>query len=104
MSVIVALGQFFFKLAATQNDSDQLVGLFLNWPVWVGIVIYIGSVPIVIWAYKLWPLSKAFPMVSLSLVWSLLLAVIFFAEVITPLRLVGALLIVVGTLIVGQES
>ncbi|MCB0197412.1 MAG: hypothetical protein KDJ65_36025 [Anaerolineae bacterium] len=102
-SVLIALGQFCFKLAATHIEVGQPQTLILNPAIWLGIAIYIISFPVMLHSYKLWSLSKAFPLVSLSLVWSAALAVTLLSEVITVYRLTGAILIMVGAAIIGSE-
>jgi drug/metabolite transporter (DMT)-like permease len=102
-SVLIALGQFCFKIAARNIDPAQPQSLIFNPAIWLGIAIYIASFPLMLHSYKLWSLSKAFPLVSLSLVWSALLAVVFLSEVITAYRLLGAILIMVGAAIIGSE-
>lgn len=49
------------------------------------------------------PLSRAYPFVSASFVLVLLLSAVVFKESLTPLKLIGALLIVAG-LIVGTQG
>ena len=102
-SILIALGQFCFKLAAEHINLDQPRTLVVNPAIWLGVAIYVSSFPVMLRSYKLWSLSKAFPLVSLSLVWSAMLAVVFLAEVITVYRLTGAILIMFGAAIIGSE-
>lgn len=95
-TVLNAVAQFCYKLGADD---------FLRSPaVWLGIVIYIIAFPLSLRTYKLCELSKAFPLLSLTLVWSAVLAVLYLGETITLTRLAGALLIVVGSMLVGSEA
>ena len=95
-TVMNAVAQFCYKIGADD---------FLRSPaVWVGIVIYIFAFPITLRTYKLCALSKAFPLLSLTLVWSAILAVLYLGETITRVRLLGALLIVLGSSLVGSEA
>lgn len=100
-SVLIALAQFCFKLAAEQAPTTAET--LLQPMAWLGIGIYVASFPLNLYTYRLAALSHAFPLLSLSLVWSAGLGVAFLGDVLGPLRLVGGGLIIAGSLIIGSE-
>ena len=95
-TLLNAVAQFCYKLGADD---------FLRSPaVWVGIAIYILAFPLTLHTYRLCALSKAFPLLSLTLIWSAILAVVYLGETITLVRLFGAVLIIIGSSLVGSEA
>ena len=95
-TLLNAVAQFCSKLGADD---------FLRSPaVWVGIALYIVAFPITLHTYRLCELSNAFPLLSLTLVWSAIFAVLYLGETITWVRLLGATLIIVGSSLVGSEA
>lgn len=76
--------------------SDFWLSLLTNWQFAAcGICFGLGSL---LWMYivKHFPLSMAYPMVSLSYVFGMLSAIIFFHEDVSFTKWIGVLLIMIG--------
>jgi drug/metabolite transporter (DMT)-like permease len=105
-SITIALAQFCFKVGALYTETTQsqtMLTRFFNPAIGLGVAIYIISFPLTLHSYKLCALSKIVPLLSLSMVWSAILAVIFLSEEVTIYRLTGATLIILGSLTIGSE-
>jgi drug/metabolite transporter (DMT)-like permease len=66
----------------------------------LGALLYGLSLNLTIAAYRLGELTALGPLASLSVIWTILLAIRFLGEVMTPLRWFGAGLIVAGSVVI----
>lgn len=106
-SALLALGQVMLKFALQHMEPfgwnrEFWVSVFANWQFAVcGLCFGSGSL---LWMYivKHFPLSMAYPMVSLSYVFGLLAAVIFFHENVDLAKWIGVLLIMIGCYIIAK--
>lgn len=99
--VVMTCGQVLLKIALEKMPSFAWTRrfwfeFFTNW--WFlgcGLCFLSGSL---LWMYiiKRYPLSVAYPMVSLSFIFALIAAVAVFHENVTPIRWAGAVLIMIG--------
>ena len=89
-SLLVAIGQLLWKLS-TLNQSYILLGLTLY-----GFALIFMNI-----AYKLSDVSKMHPILSLSIVFSLIISYILFSEIITATKIVGVLTICIGVFLLG---
>jgi len=90
-SLSTAVAQLAFK-RATPPRTGRMVAL--------GVVLYAMSVLLVIAAYRFGELTHLGPLLSLSVVWTVLLAVRFLGEEMWPRRWLGVMLIVAGSIAV----
>lgn len=105
--LLLSSGQVFMKFGLTKAGNFswtvQYFGrLFFNWQfITCGICYGAGSV---LWMYiiKHFPFSMAYPMVSLSYVFGMFAAIVFFKEEIPAIRWVGVLLILTGCTLVAK--
>jgi len=105
--LLLSGGQVLMKFGLTKAGdfawSWQYVGrLLLNWQfIGCGICYGLGSV---LWMYiiKTFPFSMAYPMVSLSYVFGMIAAILFFHEAIPLTRWIGVLLILTGCTLVAK--
>jgi drug/metabolite transporter (DMT)-like permease len=67
----------------------------------LGVLFYGVSIPFYLTALRLLPLSVAYPMTSLTYVWSALLAARYLRERVTPARWMGIAMIIVGIVLVS---
>ncbi|MBY6347909.1 hypothetical protein E5C31_18225 [Providencia rettgeri] len=101
-------GQLAFKAAAAdpgdRQGLDRWQRMFSRPWLWVGIACYI--VEFVVWLafLSLVPLSDGVLMGSISIVIVMLFGRILFGESLTPLRVLGILLVSVGVGIVGLKG
>ncbi len=98
-----ALSHFFFKVGANATQAASLWATVFHPFVLLGVLGFVLTFPVSLNAHKLWPLKKM-PVFNLSLVCSILLAAIFLAEVITLSRAIGIGLIVMGSILLGQNK
>ena len=90
-SVFVAFGQMFWKMFHTE-------GL---WALVLGLVLYAAGAVFMIVAYKYGKLSVLQPMLCLAYVFAIFIAVFILQEVMTPFRLAGIIVIIVGVILIG---
>ena len=107
-TMMAALAQFFFKMGvSTLDTADKSIGQIIkagitNLYVWGGVLGY--AINLSLWLYVLahLELSKAYPMTSLAYIFTLFLGLFFFNEHITPVKLVGILLVIVGVILLTR--
>ena len=106
-SSLLACGQVFLKYALAKMPSFGWNGTFwmsvlLNWQfACCGISFGISSV---LWMYivKHYPLSVAYPMISLSYVFGMLAAIIFFHESVSAMKWLGVGFIMIGCCLIAK--
>ncbi|PLR78265.1 hypothetical protein CU633_07050 [Bacillus sp. V3-13] len=90
-SFSTALGQMFWKLSEGNINFYVLFGFFLY---------FLGAVLMII-AYRFGSLSVLHPLLSIGYVFALLLSSLFLGEMITYKEILGILLILVGSVLIG---
>ena len=101
-----SVGHFAFKLAAIESDLDtSFLGhwrhmLSRPW-LWVGLGCFIGEFVAWLAFLSMVPLAQGVLLGMISIVVIMIGGRIMFQEPLTPLRIVGTLLIIVGVAIVG---
>ncbi len=104
----LAVGQLTWKLADIGNPAEALksmngiIGLALA--VAPGFIIYAVGAMIMTIALGYGELSILQPMNSMSYVFALVLSAIFLKEPITPLMVVGVLVIIAGVIMIGGSG
>jgi multidrug transporter EmrE-like cation transporter len=105
-----AAGQTFLKLGLNElsvADKTGVVsfarGAILSWQVWLGLVLFAGSV--VLWMVVLASneLSWGYPILGLSYVLVALSGWLVFGEHISSMRAAGILLVIAGAVLVGRS-
>lgn len=106
--VIGAVGTVLMKVGAEKIAYDRgaagvLQSACQNWHLLIGIALQL--VPLAGWTVllKTMPLTKLQPMIALTYVVTPLLAVLLLGETMTPYRVAGIGLIVVGVILVGMS-
>ena len=90
-SLFVSFGQMFWKMFHTD-------GL---WALVLGFVLYGCGALVMIVAYKYGKLSVLQPMLCLSYVFAVFIAVFILQEMMTPLRLAGVAVVILGVVLIG---
>lgn len=104
MTLITSTAQIFYKLAA-ESFALSVEGILLNWPLWVGGILYIISSVMMIIAFKGGEISVLYPLIALSYVWvSLASPKVFPSDSMNTLKWVGVVTIVAGVSLVGLGS
>lgn len=103
---LTAVSQMWQKVAALKSlavDSDSRFGALVlrqreTWFAVIGL-----ATSLILWLGVLYRMevSKAFPMLSITLVLVMLLSAVRFGEPVGPRRWIGALLITFGVLLIG---
>lgn len=73
---------------------------------WFAAEIFLMGVYALIWqqVIKILDLSIAYPNKSLALVWTLIFSVVFLEEQVTPGKIIGILLVLVGAILMNMEQ
>lgn len=103
-----AVAQFFLKMGVTAIQQRSATSLELlkqgltNIYLWAGVCIYGASLLLWFFVLSKMELSKAYPMVSLGYVFTLILGYFFLSESITVAKVAGIGLILIGVVIVAR--
>ena len=104
LSVILnAVGQTLFKAARLAQPEATLWTLLLRFEIWAGFLIYGLSALCWLWVLARAQLSFAYPILALTFPVVVALSVIFFGEVISPLRWLGVGVIVAGVSLLARS-
>jgi multidrug transporter EmrE-like cation transporter len=108
-----AVGQIALKIAVERAQLKEAIAAgvinaveaVIGTPVlWAGVTIYLGSIVLWLWALSEADLSIAYPFVSLGFVLTMLFAAVILKEAVTPLKVTGTMLIVVGCVLVARSA
>lgn len=106
-STLLAIGQVFLKFALQKMHpfgwtKDFLWHLLINWQFACSGVLFGASS--VLWMYivKHYPLSVAYPMISLSYVFGMLAAIAFFHESVSAVKWMGIGFIMIGCCLIAK--
>ena len=97
-TVLGAVGQLYFKKGAM--GAADLVSLIFNFNTLLGLALYGVATVIYLYALRIEELSRLSPIIALSYLWTVILAVVVLGERVPLLRWVGVLLILVGVALV----
>ncbi len=90
------------------NTSESMFNLFWSvgtnpW-VMIGMVLHVGALIVWLWALSKVDISFAYPFIALGYVFVGLLACFWLGEQISPLRLIGMTIIVVGVIVLARAG
>ncbi len=100
--ILNAGGQVFFKAERSGCPNCNLISILSHGETWIGFLLYGLSAICWLWVLSRVQLSFAYPLLSLSFPIVVVLSVIYFAEVITPIRWIGVSLIVIGVSLLAR--
>ena len=72
--------------------------------IWLGLIIYGLSVAMWLWVLSKVDLSAAYPFVGVSFLVTMAFGVFILDESVTPMRIIGTILIVSGCILVGKSA
>lgn len=106
-SVLLTGGQVFLKFALTRMPSfgwtrEFWLALLVNWQFAASGLFFGGGSLLWMYIVKHFPFSSAYPLVSLSYVFGMLAAILFFHEEVSVLKWVGVMLIVLGCFLIAR--
>lgn len=106
-SILLAAGQVFLKFAMTRMEPFGWTkafwgSLLVNWQ-FAACGLCFGAAS-VLWMYmmKLFPLSVVYPMISLSYVFGMIAAILFFHEDVSATKWVGVGFIMLGCILIAK--
>lgn len=99
-TIFTSLGQLFLKFGANKLQFS-LQGIFLNLPLFAGIIFYGVGAVLLIYSLKKANLSFIYPFVSLSFIWVSLLSYFFLNESPSFIQLLGIPCIIIGVSLIG---
>ncbi len=106
-SAVLALGQVFLKAALMRMAPFGWNWRFwksalINWQFALSGICFAGASLLWMYIIKHFPLSSAYPLVSLSYVFGLFAAMLFFQEHVSLSKWVGVMVIIAGCIIVSR--
>lgn len=105
-SILLAVGQVFLKVALARMGTFSWTWRFwgkllVNWPFALCGLCFLAASLLWMYMVKTFPLSIAYPMISLSYVFGMVAAIVFFHESVSLTQWLGVLLIMVGCSLVA---
>lgn len=106
-SLLLSGGQVFLKFALMRMlpfawDKDFWLSLLFNWQFAACGLCFLAASVLWIYMIKAFPLSVAYPMISLSYVFGMLFAIVFFHEEVSVVRWLGVLFIMFGCVLIAK--
>lgn len=100
-SALLAMGQVLLKVSMVRMEPFAfsvrfLRSLLLNWPFALCGLCFGAAALLWMYIVRHFPLSQAYPLVSMSYVFGMIAAVVFFHETVEITRWVGVLFIMIG--------
>lgn len=92
------------ELAMQSGVGDSLIAFATSPLILLGLAIYGLSVIMWLWVLSKVDLSIAYPFVGLSFVVTMCFGAIVLNESVTPARMLGTLLIVIGCVLIGRTA
>jgi drug/metabolite transporter (DMT)-like permease len=104
-TLLVAIGQYLIKLGANRLSHAGLmatmIGIFTIPQLFAGYCLYAVFTVMFVYALRHGELSILYPLIALGYVWVTITAVLAFHETVTPLKLIGLLVIISGVAVLG---
>ena len=98
-TAFTSIAQILYKQAA-----PRLPEIITNWPLLGGISCYAIGALLMIASFSGGEVSVLYPLFATSYIWVTLAAWLLFAETLTPVRIIGLVLIVIGVSVIGIGS
>ena len=98
-TAFTSVAQILYKQAA-----PRLPEIITNWPLLGGIACYAFGALLMIVSFSGGEVSVLYPLFATSYIWVTLAAWLLFAETLTPLRIAGLVLVVIGVSVIGIGS
>ena len=108
-----ACAQLVLKLGVTEPKMqsalqsgvmDSIMAAAMSPFIWFGLVIYALSVALWLWVLSKVDLSVAYPFVGVGFLVTMLFGILLLNENVTPMRIIGTVLIVGGCVLVGKSA
>jgi len=90
--------------ALQSSVADALFGALTSPLIWFGLIIYVVSVAMWLWVLSKVDLSVAYPFVGLGFLLTMAFGAMILNENVTPVRILGTVLIAGGCILVGKSA
>jgi undecaprenyl phosphate-alpha-L-ara4N flippase subunit ArnE len=106
-SLLLTGGQVFLKLALMRMapfgwNRAFWSSVFVNWQFAVCGLLFLTASLLWMYIVKVFPFSQAYPMVSLSYVFGMFAAIVFFHEEVSAVKWLGVGLIILGCMLISK--
>jgi len=104
-TIFASVGQTYMKTGANRLFENFSFGVLIHdTPLQIGLTLYICGAALAVLALRHGELSVLWPIISLSYVWVAILAKILIHESMSPLKIAGIAVIIVGVAIMGRSG
>lgn len=101
-TILGAAAQILLKTGANQLGHPTLLGIIENLPLMAGLALYGVSTLLLVLALKDGELSLLYPVIALTYVWVTVLSLAIFHDHVSPIKLAGVAVIVIGVGVLGR--
>ncbi|HPE33570.1 MAG TPA: EamA family transporter [Bacteroidales bacterium] len=111
-TLLITSGQVLWKIGLQkaggfylpeQNILENVIRIIFNAWVFSGFVVYAAATGFFMWLISKFEISMVIPITSVSFIYSLLAGYFIFHEQISPVRIMGVLLIIVGVILIVRS-
>jgi len=96
-----SIAQVFYKFGADRLSFD-IINIISNWPLILGMIIYLTAAFLLIIALRAGEVSVLYPIIATSYIWVSLLSRYFFNDVISFYKWMGMVFIFFGIILVAK--
>jgi multidrug transporter EmrE-like cation transporter len=100
---LASVAQFFYKKGAAAL-SLSFSGIFLIWPLYIGVFIYLVGAVFMIIAFRGGELSVLYPVIATSYIWVNLISMFWLNETVNLMKWFGIGFIILGITFIGFGS
>ncbi len=104
LALKLGVGKPHMNTAMQTGIIDTLFAALISPLIWTGLIIYALSVAMWLWVLSKVDLSVAYPFVGISFLITMAFGIFLLNESVTPLRIVGTVLIASGCILVGRST
>jgi multidrug transporter EmrE-like cation transporter len=103
-SILGAVGQFLFKLAANRGGPSSLGFLWTPWA-WTGTACYIAVMLLFSYAFQRGgTVTVLYPIYATTFIWAAAMAWALYGQPIRPIHVAGMILLIVGVICMGAGN
>ncbi|MGY3765987.1 EamA family transporter [Vagococcus vulneris] len=96
-----SMGGTFFKIAMNRIKSVSVLTILKNKWIWLGFFLYLLSSFANLKLYKFLPYDVAYPLTSITYIWTIILSYFIFKEKLTPSKLIAVASIIFGVVLIS---
>ena len=102
-TAFTSTAQVFYKFGADRLEFN-FISLLTNFPLIIGMILYIIGAVIMITAFKGGEVSVLYPIIATSYIWVSLMSIYFFNESLNIFRWLGIFVIIAGIIFISIGS